>query len=538
MLRLSLFKTFKLGLAAIVLLTSFCQYSFAEEVVNWRYTVRPGDNLINFGKAHLINPDDWKVLQRINHIKNPHHIAAGKTLLVPVSLLKQGPASAEVVTVSGQAVIEKTSKTFQALTIGQKLGAGAKLITKDNSKVVLRFADGSETTLASNSTLVLDTLSIYSGGAMVDTKLRLQQGQVETHANPNHVPGNDMQVITPSAIAAVRGTKFRVSADAKSMKQETLDGEVALAALGKEIRVKKGYGSLAEKGKPPIPPVVLLPAVDITQLKTQYTTLPISFDMPVQKGAVAWAGKVSPDSQLNNVVAEAESQGRQLVFTDVPDGQYYLSVRAKDKLGLAGYDAKKQFNVNARPFSPTLIYPTLDSTVRNARPELKWDNVTDAKSYLLEMAHDANFDKAVVRQRVDAVTFQLNKELVPSQYFWRVASIGETSSGADDIGPFVNVSQFSYKALPPTPDISQLQVNIVRNRVFVTLPEPEDDLTYAVNVDNDVNSQNNVWVGQNLKGQFDFLLKEFGPQTLLIKHVDRDGSVGPEATYKFDAHPQ
>jgi hypothetical protein len=538
MLRFSLARFLKFKVTVILLFTFFCQYALAADAVNWRYTVRPGDNLINFGKAHLINPDDWKILQRINHIKNPHYIPVGKTLLVPVFLLKQGPASAEVIVVSGHAKLQKTSNTFQMITVGQKLSAGTKLVTKENSKVVLRFADGSETTLSSNSVLVLDTLSIYSGGAMVDTKLRLQQGQIETHANPNRILGNDMQIITPSAIAAVRGTKFRVRADVKSMKQETLDGEVVLAALGKKISVKKGYGSLAEKGKPPIQPVVLLPAAELTQLKTSHITLPISFDMPRQKGAVAWMGKVSPSNQFKQVVAEAESQGNQLVFTDVPDGQYYLSVRAKDKLGLAGYDAIKQFDVNARPFAPVLMQPTLDSTVRTAQPELKWDAVNDVKSYLVEVAPDAGFEKMLVKQRVDKETFQLKEALVPGQYFWRVASIGKTKNGADDLGPFVNKSQFNFKALPPKPDISQLQIEVVKNRVFVTLADPLKGLTYEVDVDNEVNNQSKVWVGQDIKGQFNFLLKEYGPQTLLIKHVDGDGSVSPEASYKFDAYPQ
>ena len=35
----------------------------------WLYSVRPGDNLIQFGKQHLINPDDWSVLQKLNQVK-------------------------------------------------------------------------------------------------------------------------------------------------------------------------------------------------------------------------------------------------------------------------------------------------------------------------------------------------------------------------------------------------------------------------------------------------------------------------------------
>lgn len=41
---------------------------FKENAPEWRYSVRPGDNLIRFGKQHLINPDNWLVLQKLNRL--------------------------------------------------------------------------------------------------------------------------------------------------------------------------------------------------------------------------------------------------------------------------------------------------------------------------------------------------------------------------------------------------------------------------------------------------------------------------------------
>ena len=69
----------------------------------WRYSVRPGDNLIQFSERHLINPDDWHVLQTLNKIKNPQRMQLGQVLRVPLNLLKQLPAPAEIVLASGQA---------------------------------------------------------------------------------------------------------------------------------------------------------------------------------------------------------------------------------------------------------------------------------------------------------------------------------------------------------------------------------------------------------------------------------------------------
>lgn len=531
-----------LSIVQLVLMAGFVMLSTkvmaAEEAAMWRYTVRPGDNLITLGKKHLINPDDWKTVQRLNNIKNPYRMHAGKSLRVPLELVKQKPAEAEVILVSGQAKLQKSAKDFVPLQTGQKLGPGARITTKEQSKVVIKFADGTTTELASNSTLQLDTMSLYSGGSMVDTTLRLQKGQLETHANPNHQKGNRIQVITPTAIAAVRGTKFRVTSEGEVTTQETLDGSVSLAAQGNDIAVDKGFGSKAEQGKSPIPPVVLLAAADTRGLKKQYHSLPITFDMPDMQGAAAWAGKVASDAELNQLIAEAETQSKQLSFTDVPDGDYYLSVRAKDENGIAGYDAQHQFTLNARPLQPVTVSPIVEGVVREPRPALQWNQVAEAQMYAVEIATDAAFENIYEAKQVTTTRHQIDKELTPGSYYWRVAGIAKNEQGVIDQGPAIKVSQFTYKALPPKPDVSQLTVNIARNRAMVSTVSPVEGMTYQASLDNEFNDQGEVWKGSGLGGQFDFLLREYGKQTLKIQHIDSDGTAGPAAIYEFNAKPQ
>ena len=261
----------------------------------WRYSMRPGDNLIHFARQHLNNPDDWHILQKINKIKNPYRMQLGQTLRVPLHLVKLLIAPAEVVLSSGTAGILKTDKRIAPVIAGQQLAAGTELATADKGQLNIQFADGTIVSMQPNSTLKLDTLSIYSGGAMVDTTLRLQQGKLETTANPKHVQGNKMQIITPTAVAAVRGTKFRVSASDKLMTQETLEGKVVLIAAGEEVAVDTGFGSLSEGGAPPLPPILLLPAPATALLPTLLQALPAAFTMPTQDGAVAWLGKVSAE---------------------------------------------------------------------------------------------------------------------------------------------------------------------------------------------------------------------------------------------------
>jgi hypothetical protein len=504
----------------------------------WRYAMHPGDNLINFARAHLIYPKDWVKLQRLNHIQDPYRIPIGFVLQVPLNLVKQVPASAKVVSVSGQVLLQQGQDTQVLLQTGQNLGPGATLITQNNSKVILEFADGTQTSLASNAKLVLDTMSLYSGGAMVDTKLRLQQGQTESVANPKHIKGNTMQIITPSAVAAVRGTQFRVDADGIRTLQSTLAGQVSLQAADSEVMVPAGYGSQAEKGKAPMPPTALLAAVDTTQFDTQFTRLPVVFDMPAQTAAVSWQGKVAIDATINQLAAEVESTTPQLVFKDMPDGQYYLSVHARDVYGIAGYDRVHAFTLNALPLAPALISPSAGVRIGDAQPIFKWQPVANVQAYWLEVAQDAGFQHLVEQARVEGTQYQTAQALAPTTYYWRVASIEEHAGKIKDQGPFNQVAQFDVKRAPAMPDAQQFWVYVANNRVNIHTAPPANGLKYQFNLDNPANQQKDVWVMHSAETDYQFLLKEYGKQTLYIRHLDSDGLVSPAAVYEFYAYPE
>lgn len=507
--------------------------NIASNVAEWRYSARPGDSLIRFAKQHLINPDDWRTLQILNKISTPHRMRAGQIIRVPLHLVKQLPAPAEVSLSSGNAGILKADTTIEPVITGQKLSAGATLVTADKSKLNIKFADGSVVSMQPNSILKLDTLSIYSGGAMVDTTLRLQQGKLETEANPAHVLGNKMQIVTPTAVAAVRGTKFRVSTSETAITQETLEGKVALIAAGDEVAVDQGFGSLSEGGAPPLPPILLIPAPDVNLLAKNIESLPATFSMPAQDGAVAWLGKVSTEASFNSISAENLSQGNQLSFNHLPDGQYFLKVRAKDKQGLEGYDALHAFTLNAQPFAPKAVAPVQAAVLREPTPELTWTTVADAKTYQIEIAKDAEFKELVETKQVVNASYKLEKPLAAAQYYWRLASV----AGSDQ-GPYSAANTFSYKPKPSMPDISQLKVEVRSNKVFVNIADAPNNLRYEATLHNELNQQKNVWRETSKQGTFSFLLKEYGKQTLNLRYVDTDGVAGPDAVVEFIANPQ
>jgi len=527
-----------LRLCFILICLTVCRVglSAGSVVTSWHYTVKPGDNLINIAKKHLLNPADWKRVQQINNIKNPYRLPTGYVLKVPLTLVRHQPVSAEVVAISGLATLQKNG-VITPLSRAQKLMVGDVVNTGASSSLSIRFADGSVSTLGSNTTVMLDTMSLFSGGAMVDTQLRLQQGQLEIQANPNAHQGNRMQIITPSAIAAVRGTEFRVNAVANAVTQETLTGLVDFAAASQTVHVEKGFGTLAEVGQPPIPPVPLLPAVDTQNMPEMLNRLPIEFVLPRMEGVSSWLGRVSQAGGGMQLRAEREISGNHLVFDGLEDGEYFLSLRAKDRHGIAGFDAIHTFVLNAQPFAPQLVFPTSVDLLRNAEAELVWKPSKDAHAYTVQLAQSPTFDVLLLNQRLQTTRQALPDQLSTGRYYWRVAAITQKEQQIDQ-GPFTEAMPFDYRPMPPTPNIDSLQVRVVNNRVLVNMEPPMKGMQYQLRLANPAHQQQEVWTGLSNDGVFEFALREFGAQQLFIQHLDEFGVASPAALFEFMALPQ
>ncbi len=58
----------------------------------------------------------------------------------------------------------------------------------------------------------MDSLGSFDASGMVDTSVRLKKGRVENRVAPQK-PDSRYRIITPAAVAAVRGTEFRVGGD-------------------------------------------------------------------------------------------------------------------------------------------------------------------------------------------------------------------------------------------------------------------------------------------------------------------------------------
>ena len=376
---------------ATLLTTVLLLLSNAAAVANdWIYTVRPGDSLWHLSETHLTSMKYLEPLQRHNNIADPQQIVPGSRLKFPVAWLKHQPATAMVVQLQGKArLVSAIDGSIQPLTIDTRLHTGDRIETGPDSNLSIRFADGSELLVLSNSTVVMDSLSAFGTTGMVDTRIRLQGGRVDTRVKPRQGPGSRYNIITPAAVAAVRGTQFRVSAESDKpiARSEVIEGEVSVSGTGASQLVPTGFGIIAEAGQPLQPPRKLLPPPGLNTLPALLERRPQQFKWARVENAAAYRFQVAATSQFDKLLAD-DTTPHAAATADLPDGEYVLRVRAIDKDQLEGLDATHAFTVEVRPQPAPL-------QINEYEMAFHWESVGGAASYHYQLASDPDFDNIV-----------------------------------------------------------------------------------------------------------------------------------------------
>ncbi|TGM56947.1 lipoprotein LipL45 [Leptospira vanthielii] len=141
---------------------------------------------------------------------------------------KAADLSAVVVFAVGDSKIQHADQTEEKAQLGALLKSGDNVVTGDNGKVDIQFADGSSIRISPKSAIDFAKLSQDNSGT-TDTQIALVSGKVFAKVNKAKKEDN-FTVVTPTAIAGVRGTSFIVeAAEGKPAKVKVVEGAVAFA---------------------------------------------------------------------------------------------------------------------------------------------------------------------------------------------------------------------------------------------------------------------------------------------------------------------
>lgn len=310
-----------------------------------QYTFRPGDSLWRVCETFARDPNlCWQELAQHNNISSPRAIPPGAILNIPIGWLKQEPEPARVQALVGDvSVYRSDGAAAEYAQPGMEVKTGDALETGDRSSARVLFADQSELLIKPESLVIFDRYSRFRDTGMVDTSLRLERGELRTYVRPRNSGSSRFIIVTPSAAAAVRGTRFDVEVDQEEVTRNiVLNGSVTLSAEGQAQQVDEGFSSTAAPGEPPTKPAPILPATSITVEGVQPQ---VRVSWAVIQGAERYWIELYrlPDQALlmSEPVAGRQWQG------SLAEGDYELVVRAVDSAGIRGYEAMTAVQVQA-----------------------------------------------------------------------------------------------------------------------------------------------------------------------------------------------
>lgn len=316
----------------------------------WEYTFRPGDSIWKIAEKYTTTVDNWLEIRELNKIHEgpDRQIPPGTRIIVPVSMLKIQPVPAVVIAVKGPATIVRADGERIEAVVGTKLYSGDQVATAQQQSVRMQFADQSELQVLPNSIVVLDKLSQHKHTGMVDTRIRLNNGRVNTWIEKLK-PDSHYEIRTPAATTAVRGTAYRLSSeDGQISRAEVTTGVVEVAAGGTEKNVEEGYGIVAEKDKPLPEPVKLLAAPALSDnLSDDKSILKVSWN--ALDDATMYRYQLAMDENFDQVIIESSTEDTTIELTDLPADNYYLRVRGVDRYQLEGLDAIREYTIVEPP---------------------------------------------------------------------------------------------------------------------------------------------------------------------------------------------
>ncbi|OMH38934.1 hypothetical protein BGP75_00065 [Motiliproteus sp. MSK22-1] len=462
----------------VTLLFGISYVNPANSASEWVYTVSDGDTLWTLSATYLNKLSYWKQLQKINGIKNPNMIKPGTRLRIPLAWIRVEPAPAVITAVIGEVrLLQSGADQYFPVAANTLLHLGDRLETGDSTTVTIRFADGTTVTVHEKSQVSLDHLNVYGDTGMVDSRLRLQQGRIDTKAKRASGPGSRFEIHTPSAISAVRGTVYRTAADnSATSRVEVIGGQVSVSAGAKRELISAGFGTVVERGKAPLQPQKLLqsPVIDAVPDKLERISWPITWQAnPLAKG---YRVEVSAESTFDTLLWQRASSSNRIQFPDLPDGHYFLRLRAIDQLGLEGLNAQRTIHLDAHPEPPVPLQPADGEVIRGTVPELRWTAVTGAHRYRLQVASDLRFEQLLIDDdSLDRTTLQSQDTARVGTYFWRLATIAEDG----EQGPFAPFRTVVVKPVPVKPE-PELSVN--SDSVLASWSKGGPGQTYQVQV--------------------------------------------------------
>ncbi|MFM9937078.1 MAG: FecR domain-containing protein [Novosphingobium sp.] len=391
------------------------------------YEMKPGDNLYALARRYLTSMAAVGQVQRINRIANVYRVPVGTQLRIPLGLLRAEPLTARILSVRGAVRATQAGQAI-ALANGGELTPGTLIETGGDGLITLGLPNGSRTSLPTRTRLRITQLRRFLLTNSIDYDFTVETGKAETSATPLGTGGGLFRIRTPRAIAAVRGTQFRVGLAGEDALAEVLEGTVAAGAVGALPEpIGKGFGAVvSDKG---LTREALLPAPVLTAPGRVQIDPLVRLAYETSPGAGGYHLQIAKDASFTEVIADRQGKTPVFELAEISDGSLFVRASA---IAASGLEGEAQTYAMRRRLTGLTASAAADAD----RMTFKWGGQGSGRRlYRFQLARDAKGGTPLIDEpglESDGITLGA---LGPGTYFWRVGvqQFGNAANGDDQI---------------------------------------------------------------------------------------------------------
>ena len=434
-----------IGLLTCLLLTAFPAAAAGEQVVE--ITVAKQATLIGLCTQYLENPAIWRQIARRNKLADPDLIFPGQRIKVPISMLKGMTLEGTVTLLKGTALRKSAGEEeWKPLMLHEALKVGTAIKTAKDSSVEITFEDGTSFLIRENSELAVVTAK--KGALHLLRSLYLKSGKVISRIKSATGRDSRFEIETPSALAAARGTEYRVAVDNENNPRvEALENSIDLSAADTTLMLHEGHGSIIRMNEAPTEPTRLLAPPEPQNIAALYGDRISVISFSGVQDAVRYNVFLTQDPAGRQVVRTADiTPDEQFRFEGLDDGSYYLFASSTGRDGLEGaLSGPQEIKVRRKPFPPTLVAPAEHAALPEMPLKIQWHHVLGAAAYQIQIAKNPDFSGPLVESGDLRKTVYTAQDLSAGSYYLRARSLAEDGYAGD----WSEVREFSVVPLAP-----------------------------------------------------------------------------------------
>lgn len=488
------------------------------------YVVKPGDTLWDISEKFLNNAQEWKQLQTLNNIINPDKLLPDSKIRIPGALLKESEPQSVIKYLYGDVRITTLSGKSKSTAKGTPINNGDSITTGKDASIGFEFASGTSSLVLENSEISVKNIDISKEKENIH--LHLNKGVISSDVNPKKKSETRFIISTPSAVASVRGTQFRVANDplTHQFRTEVLEGKVAVSSEGESKIVEKGFGIVVKKGEAPKHVTQLLAAVDLSQVNDKFIHPPFFFSFSPLEKALGYRIEISKGNTFNIPFYTQDLVKPSFSIKSLDNDTYTLKVFAYDQNGLGGKIAFHQFSVHVKsvepaPKLPELIFPNNKMLLQKKNFIFRWTKPINANGYHFQLASDKKFSQLMIDIFPYYFTELAISDRLPSGiYYWHVASLNKQHK------PVAYTDSRSFRIPPETPVLTR--VDFKDDNIMLMWAKVKDDLHYQIQISQD-RQFNQLLTNKKLNSNhFQYETDNIGHYFIRVKAIEKDGYIG------------